>query len=175
VLILWQQTELIAKWANFPLHMRELIGIDRAIAAPFVHGQLPQEWLQQHVYHPLQLQWYDIMSSVTYALHFPLPLVVGFALWVRGRALFGRFATAFLTLAAIAFVIYIMHPAVPPWMASRHTYDGHTFAAIPPLHKISTTSTTLSARSWGSTVNPCSRCSTTGPRPCPRCMRPSRC
>src|SRR5438128_3626669 len=52
VLILWQQTELIAKWANFPLHMRDLISIDRVIAAPFLHGRLPQEWLQQHLYHP---------------------------------------------------------------------------------------------------------------------------
>jgi hypothetical protein len=166
VLVLWQHTQLIAKWGAFPLHMRDLISIDRAIAAPFLHGQLPQEWLQQHLYHPgyttrthyhdgywrnhvyyhhpywdhvnhpVQLQWYDVMSCLTYTMHFPLPLIVGFVLWVRNRALFGHFATAFLTLAAIAFVIYVVYPAVPPWMASRRTYNGQTFAAIPELHKI---------------------------------------
>jgi len=167
VLVLWQQTGPVAQWAGFPAHMTDLIDADRWLTWPLLHGQLPQEWLQQRLFHPAALhrtayhpagvwhgqminrpwfsyarsvpqwQWYDILSAVIYGLHFPEPLLVGFVIWVRDRALFRRFAAAFLALAALAFVIYIVYPAVPPWMASYRTFQGHRFAAIsPPLHKI---------------------------------------
>lgn len=159
VIILWQQTGPVAKWAGFPLHMTDLINADKFLTWPVLHGTLPQVWLQQHLYHPSfkvrthwhgaywaghvhhragwtykyhppQLQWYDMVSSVIYGLHFPEPLVVGFVIWLRNRALFRRFAAAFLTLAGLAFIIYIVYPAVPPWMASKQ------YHAIPPISKI---------------------------------------
>jgi hypothetical protein len=166
VLLLWRQTGPVALWAAFPLHMSDLINADRFITWPLLHGQLPQEWLQQHlyhpgfvqrtqyhagywhghvyhrawwdhIYHPTQWQWYDILSCVIYGLHFPEALVVGAIIWVRDQALYRRFATAFLMLSTIAFVSYVVYPAVPPWMASYHTFQGHTYAGIvPPLHKI---------------------------------------
>lgn len=119
VLILWQQTGPVAKWAGFPLHMKQLVNADRWLMQPFLHGMVPQVWLQQHLYHAGQWQWYDIMSSLVYALHFPEPLLVGFAIWLRSRALFRRFAAAFLVVAGLGFIVYIVFPAVPPWMASQ--------------------------------------------------------
>lgn len=131
VVVLWQQTGAVAKWAGFPLHLHELIAADRTLTWPLLHGQLPQLWLQQHLYHRGTWQWYDLLSVGVYALHFPQPLIVGFAIWLRDRTLFRRFAAAFLTLAGIAFVIYILYPAVPPWLAGRHAYR-----VIPRLTKI---------------------------------------
>jgi membrane-associated phospholipid phosphatase len=167
VVVLWQQTGPLAHWLGLPLHMSDLVRLDRWLAWPLLHGQLPQEWLQQHLYHPallrrtqyhpgywagsvyhpawwdhmtvrpVQWQWYDILSAVLYGLHFPEPLVVGFIIWLRDRALFRRFAAAFLLLAGLAFVGYVLYPAVPPWMASLATFDGHAYGAFaPPLHKI---------------------------------------
>lgn len=122
VLILWQQTGLLAKWAGFPLHMRQLAIADRWLTWPWLHGVLPQVWLQQHLYHKGSWQWYDILSSLVYALHFPEPLLVGFAIWLRNPALFRRFAASFLTLAGLGFIGYIVFPAVPPWMAAQKYY-----------------------------------------------------
>jgi hypothetical protein len=158
VLILWQQTGPVAQWAGFPAHMTDLIDADKFLTGPLLHGQLPQVWLQQHLYHPgfsvrtyhaaywsghvyhaagwdsvyhaPSWRWYDIVSAVIYGLHFPEPLVVGFVIWLRDRALFRRFAAAFLTLAAMSFIIYIVYPAVPPWMASKQ------YHAIPHINKI---------------------------------------
>ncbi len=145
VVVLWQQTGPVAQWAGFPLHMADLINADRWLASPFLHGQLPQVWLQQRLYHQgsfhpasvpgtfyriPQWRWYDIVSAVLYGLHFPEPLVVGFVVWLRDRALFRRFAAAFLLLAAMSFVIYIIYPAVPPWMAAK------TYRATPYVYKI---------------------------------------
>ena len=132
IVVLWQQTGPMAKWAGFPLHMNQLIIADRAIMSPLLHGQLPQIWLQQHLYHYGHWQWYDVLSVVVYGLHFPAPLIVGFAIWLRSRKGFQRYATAYLVLAALAFVGYIVFPAVPPWMAAS---KGGYFA-IPHLDKI---------------------------------------
>jgi hypothetical protein len=142
VLILWQHTELAAQWAGFPLQLHSLIDADRWLMQPFLHGALPQVWLQQHLYHAHKVlqhgvwhwvgaQWYDVVSWLVYALHFPEPLLVGFAIWLRDRMLFRRFALAFLTLAALAFVGYIVYPAVPPWLAARAQYR-----AIPYVYNI---------------------------------------
>lgn len=130
VIVLWQQTSTLATWVGYPLHMYPLINIDRDIMSPFLHGALPQVWLQQHLYHAGTWQWYDVMSWAIYGLHFPEPLVVGLLIWLYDRTLFRRFTIAFLTLAAIAFIIYIVYPAVPPWMASK------TYKAIPHVINI---------------------------------------
>ncbi len=131
VVLVWQQTGPVARWANFPIHLRELVAADRWIMQPFLHGALPQVWLQRHLYHYGGWQWYDIVCVVVYGLHFPEPLIVGFVIWMRDRALFRRFAVAFLTLAGIAFIIYILYPAAPPWMAGDRFHR-----AIPHLHNI---------------------------------------
>jgi membrane-associated phospholipid phosphatase len=126
---------------------------------------LPQVWLQQHLFHPgftvrthyhagywsghvyhrawwdhvsypARWQWYDIVSAVVYGLHFPEPLLVGFAIWLYDRSLFHRYAAAFLTLAAMAFVVYIVYPAVPPWMAGSPAARYRPYHLIPDVVKI---------------------------------------
>lgn len=130
VVLAWQKTSWAANLAGFPLHMTALIDADRAIAWPFLHGALPQVWLQQHLFHLGQWRWYDIASWTVYGLHFPEPLIVGFAIWLRTRDGFRRFSTAFLVLAALAFIGYVIYPAVPPWMAFQK------YHVIGPVHKI---------------------------------------
>lgn len=147
VVVLWQQTGPVAQWAGFPLHVTLLVDADRWLAQPFLHGALPQVWLQQHLFHEAQWQqsasghwatvdvghwqWYDVMSWAVYGLHFPEPLIVGFAIWLRTREGFRHFSAAFLVLAALAFVGYIIYPAVPPWMAGSPESKYHSLHIIP--------------------------------------------
>ncbi len=133
VVVLWQQTGKVATWAGYPLHVHELIDADKWLTWPWLHGTLPQVWLQQHLYHAGTWQWYDIMSWAVYGLHFPEPLLVGFVIWLRDPALFRRYSIAFLTLASLAFAVYILYPAVPPWMAASRHYP---YRLIPPLTNI---------------------------------------
>ena len=136
VVILWQQTGPVAKWVGFPVQETPLVNADRFIMQPFLHGALPQVWLQQHLYHAGHWQWYDIMSWAVYGLHFPEPLIVGFAIWMSTREGFRHFSVAFLTLAAMAFAIYIVYPAVPPWMAGSPQPRYRLLHVIPNVHKI---------------------------------------
>jgi PAP2 superfamily len=148
IVILWQQTGPVATWAGFPLHLSFLVDADRAMVRPWLHGVLPQVWLQQRLFHghwqifcydhcrvaltSVHWQWYDVMSWAVYALHFPEPLIVGFVIWLRTRAGFRRYATAYLVLAGLAFIGYIVYPAIPPWMAAHPYYaQRYHFHPIP--------------------------------------------
>jgi hypothetical protein len=51
-------------------------------------------------------------------LHFIVPPLLAFALWMRRRALFYRFATTMLALSFAAAVVFLAYPAAPPWAAS---------------------------------------------------------
>ncbi len=82
-------------------------------------GALPVAWLQDRFYEPGVVHWYDRMAVVVYALHFVLPLVFAFLLWLRRRDRFWQFSLAFLTMTYAAFVAFVLFPAAPPWLAER--------------------------------------------------------
>jgi hypothetical protein len=54
---------------------------------------------------------------------------VGLWLWLRHRDQFGRFVGAFTILMGTGFVIYLLFPEMPPWLAARH-------GLLPPVHRI---------------------------------------
>ncbi len=94
-----------------------------------VFGNLPTITLQQILYHPGNLQWYDYLSTVFYFLHFALPLGFGFLLWIKNKDQFRSFTSQLLVLSYMAFFTYLIFPAAPPWLASQQGY-------IPELTKI---------------------------------------
>lgn len=135
-----------------------MINIDKS-----VFGFIPTIKLQSLLYNSAHLAWYDYLATALYLCHFIVPLVVGYYFWLKDRALFRKFAFAFLVLSYAAFVTYIIFPAAPPWIASSLGYippvagiigvvtsrflqtgaffpliyslaGGNSFAAMPSLH-----------------------------------------
>jgi PAP2 superfamily protein len=51
-------------------------------------------------------------------LHFIVPPILAFVLWMRRRALFYRFAITMLVLSFAAAIVFLVYPAAPPWAAS---------------------------------------------------------
>jgi membrane-associated phospholipid phosphatase len=82
-------------------------------------GQLPVAWLQDRLYEPGRVHWYDTVAVVVYALHSVLPLVFAFLLWLRRRDRFRQFSLAFLAMTYAAFAFFLLVPAAPPWLAER--------------------------------------------------------
>ncbi len=79
-------------------------------------GALPSEWLQQVLYGPKSVGWVDLLSMGLYFLHFPLPVAVGFIVWLRDRRHYWHFVGALLLMSALAFVTYLFFPSTPPWL-----------------------------------------------------------
>ncbi|PWU23829.1 hypothetical protein C5B42_01550 [Candidatus Cerribacteria bacterium 'Amazon FNV 2010 28 9'] len=95
----------------------------------WMFGAIPTIVLQRLFYTPSNLHWYDYVAVILYICHFVTPMIVGFYFWLTDRKLFKEFSWAFVTLSYCALAIYILFPAMPPWMASGKGY-------LPPIQEV---------------------------------------
>jgi membrane-associated phospholipid phosphatase len=75
-------------------------------------------------------------------LHFIVPPLLGFALWLKRRALFYRFAATMLALSFSACLVFLVYPSSPPWAAAQEHLT-------PPLVHLTRPSATTSAGASG--------------------------
>jgi len=106
---------------GFPLHVSEPITADEWLTGWFTGGQIPTLWLQERLYTPGQVQWYDIAGAFVYFSHFVTAMIVAAVLWVRTHDAWAPFMRRFIALDVLGLVIYILYPMAPPWWAALHT------------------------------------------------------
>ena len=120
--------ELMRGYADkfgLPIHVADVVSIERIIGL----GGLPTTWLQG-LFHsgPVWTQAnpvYDNLATISvvfYFLHFPLPLAVGFLLWIHQRRFYYDYVAALILLSMAAFVTYLLLPVAPPWWAEQYGY-----------------------------------------------------
>jgi hypothetical protein len=116
--------ELMRGYADkfgLPIHAADVVSIERAISFPL--GQLPTTWIQSLHHGPVWGQPGFVtdplatISIIFYFLHFPLPLAIGFLLWIRQRRVYYDFVAALIVLSMAAYVTYLLLPTAPPWYA----------------------------------------------------------
>lgn len=83
----------------------------------WMFGSLPTETLQRWWWNG-QTQWYDFVFYLPYMLHFVLPLALAVIVWKTRENEYWRYVTAFVGISFAAFIVYLLFPAAPPWMAS---------------------------------------------------------
>jgi membrane-associated phospholipid phosphatase len=103
----------IAPKSGIPVHYEYVIRADRALFG----GTDPSQWLQAHLG---SLRWLAIACTVVYFCHFIIPVAVGMALWLVDRVQFLRFVVALLAMSFAAFVVFVLVPVAPPWLAGQH-------------------------------------------------------
>jgi len=104
--------------------VENLVNLERSI-----FGFIPTVELQARFFNPAHIAWWDVLAVVIDFLHFPLPLLVAFYLWVKDKKHYWKFIIALLTLSFTAFITYLIFPAAPPWYASQR-------AGLIEVHKI---------------------------------------
>ena len=87
-------------------------------------GTIPTLWLQDHLYDPDTVHWYDVVAWATYLSHFFVPWGTAAVLWVKARDRFLQLRTRLLIVTGLAYVGYLTFPAMPPWMASDYGFIG---------------------------------------------------
>ncbi len=80
-------------------------------------GTDPTEWMNKHLYTPGHVRWWEWFLSMTYYSHFIVPPIVMAVLWALSRRQWAKFMRRFATILAIACVLFVLLPTVPPWMA----------------------------------------------------------
>ena len=107
-------------------HVHPQLGFDENLFG----GTAPTVRLQDALWVPGTLHWYDVLAWLVYLSHFFVTPIVAMVLWVRDRAAFLRFRMMFLLLTAAGFVTYVLYPAIPPWLASRRGDMPHTVRVV---------------------------------------------
>jgi PAP2 superfamily len=115
--------ELMRGYADkfgLPIHVADIIWLERIVGL----GGLPTVWLQGLFHHGPETASDGLatLSLIFYFLHFPLPLAVGFLLWIHQRRIYYDYVGALIVLSMAAFVTYLLLPVAPPWWAERFGY-----------------------------------------------------
>jgi len=116
----------VAPRSGIPVHYRYVIRLDRAMFG----GTDPSQWLQAHLG---SLRWLAIACTVAYFGHFLIPMAAGMTLWLTDRVQFLRFTVALLAMSFAAFVVFVLVPVAPPWLAGQHHLlpGVHSLLALP--------------------------------------------
>ncbi len=130
VLLLYDRTRGVADSLGIALHEQDIVRAERWLFG----GTEPSLWLQQHLYNPAHVYWYDALCTLTYTSHFLATPILAAVLWLRDRAAWLRYISRVVVLSAAGLVTYCLFPEAPPWLAAR---DGFS----PPVAR-------LSARGW---------------------------
>lgn len=110
---------------HFPINVDRKLFVDTNIL-----GSLPTHFLQENLWNPNNLRWYDYMAAYVHPLHFILPLGLAFVFWLRGGGLYWRFVGSYTLLTYAGLVTYILYPMAPPW------YAANVLGEIPPVERV---------------------------------------
>ncbi|MDQ3870175.1 MAG: phosphatase PAP2 family protein, partial [Chloroflexota bacterium] len=111
------------------VHVGDVIALERLLHL----GLLPTQVLQAALHPSSGTDPFAVGGTIFYFLHFPLPLAVGFVLWLRRRALYYDYVASLILLCLAGFATYLVLPVAPPWFAAEHGFlsgpDGRPLIA----------------------------------------------
>lgn len=96
------------------VRVENLVEFDVAL----MFGREPVSTLQGWLYTPGDPRWWDYLALVVYSMHFALPCIFAFLLWITRKERFWRFTIAFCLMTYSAFAFFLLYPAAPPWLAN---------------------------------------------------------
>lgn len=101
-------------------HVHELIDADKWMFGWLTGGKIPTVWLQERLYDPHQVQWWEALVTLTYFSHFVASLGAGITLWLVSRQRWAQYMRRWFVLGLAGLATYFLYPAAPPWWASVH-------------------------------------------------------
>ncbi|WP_375475917.1 phosphatase PAP2 family protein [uncultured Jatrophihabitans sp.] len=130
VLMLYDQTRGVADSLGIRVHEADILAAEKWTFG----GAEPSVWLQQHLYSPTHVRWYDALCTLVYTSFFIATPVLAAVLWLRDRVAWIGFISRVIVLSVAGLITYCLFPEAPPWLAAR---DG-----------LSAPVARLSARGW---------------------------
>jgi membrane-associated phospholipid phosphatase len=142
----------VADGNAFPIHWSAPVHVDKLLG----FGQAPTIRLQDAIYTPGHLHFWDYAAFSFWFSHFFATLLVGVLIWLYAYRWFHRFAACVVLLAAMGLLTYVLFPAAPPWLAGQHGYLPHTYrithAVVANLPVPKASALFQSGTAWGNDV-----------------------
>ncbi len=88
-------------------------------------GAVATTWLQDRLGHGILQHIFALALVIEYLFHFAAPLVAGVWLWLRHREWFSTFVSAYVLVMGLGFIIYLLFPEMPPWLAAKEGLLPH--------------------------------------------------
>lgn len=114
-LLLYDHTRGIADTLGMPVRVGELVTWERWLFG----GELPTVWLQERLYEPWHVPWWEVGVTLVYFTHFVAPWAIAAVFYVRSRARWLWYIRRVLVLSFAGLATYILVPAAPPWFAAE--------------------------------------------------------
>lgn len=96
------------------VQVESLIDFDKVL----FFGHEPVSTIQSWLFTPNDPRWWDFLAIIIYTLHFAVPCVFAFLLWIRHKGWFWQFTITFCLMTYSAFIAFLLFPAAPPWLAN---------------------------------------------------------
>lgn len=81
-------------------------------------GVTPTIWLQERLFDPNQIHWYDYLVTFIHWSYFFVPHVIAVLIWRSRPQLYRRYLIATGITLGLGLVIYFLSPAAPPWLTA---------------------------------------------------------
>ena len=104
---------------GFKVRVQEIYNIEVSLFGWLFDGKIPTIYLQEHLYNPDHIAWWESLVALVYVSHFVVPWAIVGVLYVRDRYQWARFARRVIVISLSALVTYIFVPAGPPWYAAQ--------------------------------------------------------
>ncbi len=114
--LLWVAYDLIRGQADNgrTIHKSEPLTVEKLL----FFGKVPNNVLQNRLYIPSEVQWWEAITGVTYMSHFFVVYLTAAVLFLRSKERFIRWMTALVLLTVFGLLGYWLYPMAPPWMAA---------------------------------------------------------
>lgn len=103
-------------------HVTEMIHADEWMFGWATGGKIPTVWLQQHLYDPQHVAWWEAAVSWIYLSHFVAAFGAAIVLWLTARSRWAEFMRRWFALTMAGLITYFVYPAAPPWWAAQYGY-----------------------------------------------------
>lgn len=100
------------------VHITDILGYERKL----FWGNIPAHYIQVFVQTLPIRKLVSLFCNLIYISHFINPLIVALLLWYKKPEGYWYFVGGLLIITYLAFIIYYLYPAAPPWYATQNGY-----------------------------------------------------
>ena len=104
----------LADETRIPLRTAEVTAIERAM----FFGETPTIWLQERLFEPGVIHWYDYATTFVHWSYFFIPHLAAILIWRKSPALYNRFLLTTMITLFVGLLVYFLSPAAPPWLTA---------------------------------------------------------
>jgi len=115
--LVWLVFSLLRSLADetaIPLRTAEVTAIERGMFG----GVTPTIWLQERLYEPGVIHWYDYATTFVHWSYFFIPHVAAILIWRKSPGLYNRYLLTTMITLFVGLLVYFLSPAAPPWLTA---------------------------------------------------------